>query len=131
MASRRINADLFIDLPERISRELKTEESLLDWLGVSIEKYFTLGANKFLSSEFWAAAEKALNGKIATVSPAGSSKSFQIKRGSNDAENLSVEILDETANTAERLEHATLGVLFRDREKKSRVFKKQSSLVRL
>lgn len=116
--SRHINADLFLDLPERISREMKNNGTVLEWLGVSFEEYFNFGEFRFLSKDFWAAAEKAVNGETAFVSTADSSKTLQLKFGGEKNGVLSIEFTDENNEPVEILKHSTLGVLFRDRTKR-------------
>ena len=124
LASRLINADLFLDLPEQIAAEIKTDEAMLDWLGVSIEKYFTFGKKRFLSADFWTAAEKAMNDESAVVSPADSSKTFNLKRGIEQEGIPAIELVDEGTGKTEAMLHATLGILFRDREKRIECLKK-------
>lgn len=116
LASRRINGELFLDLPKVISAEIKTNKTMLDWLGITFDDYFIIGKSRFFSAEFWIAAEKAMNGETVSISD-DSSKTFQIKRG-NDDEFLSIEVIEEATGKIEMMRFATLGLLFRRREKR-------------
>lgn len=117
-ASQLISAELFLDLPKNLINELNVENLNFDWLGISIKRYFTLGKKQFLSTQFWESTERAMNGEIANLATVGSKKKYQIKRVQNEKGFLAIEVSGGGKAKKEIVEHATLGVLFKERTKR-------------
>ena len=103
---------MFMDLPEAIRDELKTDPEIMSWIGIQVVNSVQVGGNLFPATEFWAAAAKAINGEESQISPNESDEVFRLVRGQpREAGSLAVDVIATDGTQAGTLDTPLLGVL--------------------
>jgi hypothetical protein len=110
---------LFLDLPEPIKDELKSDTNVMSWLGVTVGSFIKVGPHLYPPAKFWSAAEKTINGETATIKTEGSEEIFTLaKTRASNVDSLAVEVLNSEGASTGKIDTPLMGVLWRERLKR-------------
>lgn len=119
-AERIVMQGLFLDLPEPIRNELQLEPRVMAWLGLKTGKFVNINSRMFPAAEFWSAAEQAVNGEPATITPGDAEGTFTVAEVPASFDGfLALEVTDANGAKIGKIETPLLGVLWRDGQKRS------------
>ncbi len=110
---------VFMDLPEAIRNEIKTDPEIMSWIGVKVVNSIKIGGNLFPATEFWPAAAKAINGRESQISPNESEEVCKLVRGQPKEEgSLAVSVKAADGTDAGTLDTPLLGALLETFDKR-------------
>jgi nucleoside phosphorylase/tetratricopeptide (TPR) repeat protein len=101
----------FEDLPESIKDKLNLSPKTLEWLGINMIEAVPLDSFNFSASEYWSAAEKAVNGQSETVRELRSKTAFIFRKSVTDDGSTAVEIVSQEGDFGRRIKDPILGLL--------------------
>lgn len=77
---------LFLEIPEKVSKQISLEQRLLDWMKVKNFDVVTIEEINFLGDDYWHAIEDVISGKEASLKAADTGNKYYLSESQNDEE---------------------------------------------
>jgi nucleoside phosphorylase len=108
---RYIHQQFYYDLSDSLCTEIKSDQELIDWLGIKTIPSIRINTLSLPAAEFWQAAEMAINGKEAIITALEPEIELKIQPATNNATRDILEIRSQNNSIVQGIDDALFQLL--------------------